>query len=39
LSPSTMPAASATAGLEPAPLWRFFEDLSAIPRPSKDEGR
>ncbi|GLC42124.1 hypothetical protein PLESTM_001294000 [Pleodorina starrii] len=27
------------AGLSPAPLWRYFKDLTQIPRPSKHEGR
>lgn len=25
--------------LEPTPLWNFFADLNAVPRPSKKEGR
>ncbi|KXZ50230.1 hypothetical protein GPECTOR_17g868 [Gonium pectorale] len=36
-----MPAATGDvfAGLEPAPLWRYFKDLTQIPRPSKHEER
>ncbi|MFH0980559.1 MAG: aminoacyl-histidine dipeptidase [Planctomycetota bacterium] len=30
---------SAFASLEPAPVWRFFADLAAVPRPSKHEER
>ena len=27
------------AGLRPQPLWRYFAQLSALPRPSKQEER
>ncbi len=30
---------SAIDGLRPEPLWRYFEELSAIPRGSKHEGK
>lgn len=30
---------AALQGLQPEALWRFFGELSAIPRPSKHEGR
>ena len=30
---------SATAGLQPLMLWKFFAELSQIPRPSKHEER
>ena len=30
-------AASPVAGLEPAKVWGFFEQLTKIPRPSKHE--
>lgn len=33
----TDPLVGALAGLEPAPLWRYFLGLSAIPRPSGRE--
>lgn len=29
----------AVAGLQPAALWKFFAELSQIPRPSKHETR
>jgi hypothetical protein len=32
-------AASPVAGLEPAKVWGFFEQLTKIPRPSKHEGK
>jgi hypothetical protein len=40
-SPSAALAANtaAVAGLAPAPLWRFFAELSCIPRPSMQEER
>ncbi|GFR49868.1 hypothetical protein Agub_g11970, partial [Astrephomene gubernaculifera] len=38
-SMTTATADDAIAGLEPAPLWRFFKDLTQIPRPSKHEER
>lgn len=31
------PALQVVQGLKPAPLWNFFAELSAIPRPSKKE--
>ena len=31
-------APAAVSGLEPAALWRFFGELTQIPRPSKREG-
>ena len=34
-----MTVASPVAGLEPAKVWGFFEQLTKIPRPSKHEGR
>eukprot|EP00798_Chlamydomonas_sp_ICE-L_P009958 gene9958-7834_t len=33
----TVDNSAAVAGLEPVPLWSFFADISAIPRPSKGE--
>jgi dipeptidase D len=30
---------NAIRGLEPRPLWNFFADLNAVPRPSKKEER
>ncbi|HMX05405.1 MAG TPA: aminoacyl-histidine dipeptidase [Chitinophagales bacterium] len=30
---------SAVRNLEPKPIWNFFEDINAIPRPSKHEER
>jgi dipeptidase D len=32
-------AGSPLAGLQPPPVWGFFEQLCAIPRPSKHEGQ
>ena len=36
--PPRVRAPEALAGLEPAALWRFFGELTQIPRPSKKEG-
>lgn len=36
-SPQSPPLPAALEGLQPAALWRFFGELSAIPRPSKHE--
>ncbi len=33
------PAKEVLAGLDPAPVWNYFAQLTAIPRPSKDEAR
>jgi hypothetical protein len=42
-APAASPLADANvavvAGLSPQPLWRFFGELSALPRPSKQEER
>ena len=42
-APAASPLADANvatvAGLTPQPLWRFFGELSALPRPSKQEER
>lgn len=37
--PSVAAVPEAVAGLEPAPVWHFFGQLTQIPRPSKHEGR
>jgi dipeptidase D len=37
VSAPAKPGTSPFAGLEPAGLWRLFEELAAIPRPSKRE--
>eukprot|EP00884_Botryococcus_braunii_P019726 jgi/Botrbrau1/6437/Bobra.0034s0013.1 len=34
-----MAVGSVVKGLEPASLWRYFEDITKIPRPSKHEER
>lgn len=34
---TTQPDSSAIESLEPKSVWRFFADLSAVPRPSKHE--
>ena len=33
------PLVKAVAGLEPEALWRYFAELTQIPRPSKHEGK
>lgn len=37
LAPSGMTVTSPVSGLEPANVWKFFEQLTKIPRPSKHE--
>ncbi len=37
--PGMAVGASAVAGLQPAALWKFFAELTQIPRPSKHEER
>jgi hypothetical protein len=39
LAPDNMAVGSVVEGLQPAGLWKYFEALSKIPRPSKFEER